>query len=720
MKPVSGCVVEEGASLCTCTEEVLGVRQEATRNHVLITVAHTALHTYDVSERRIVNSRALGVQQTLTYPIVQHPISKHLYAVEGGKTLRGWTADSQKLEEGVSVQCRLAVAALHVHRDLPGVFVLFNEGSAVVATEALDISNIQDRPLSLRGNKHPVVRYSTLTKTGKKEVCACAIVETREGPGLGYSLHVYTMDTQQHTETKSHMPLVVCRASYALDLADGLACATLDPTSFTLVTVGLSGTISAFGVPKPSGAADKGDTMPKLQPRVVRNVGLYNWERSSKQQMPWVTAYAFDGNYVAVLGEDTQGSYTLSIWDTIYGVVHTHRPIRKLEARAGSKGHGGTCQLLMTGGEGTDLVTVCGRTVDVLPVFCTPLTLASSLGLMQNTRGVLQSANANALTTAPGAGLLDPSTVENLNTVSKWNNAIAATNEEAQNVLAQLVDQSKTPTHEAFSATFYAFYGKDTQATGKKKKSAKADGQKEKARTLSLPFVAAVVQRCLDEKKFWAEDVLTTLLRTAQVSASSNPSLFEVLMTGNHLALLELSLLHVTDQSEGTFVSLLQYFMSPANQKALDAHVTATGGDGRGVDHFLGVALSSVAGDVFLQSALTQLTTAEIMTLLQYLNVWLAQYCKKGDINPSGAPHPTLAQVADWLAVLLDSAVGRLLLQGDAHGLLVDLKDTLQSHIALADKLLDLKGYLQCFKQKSRAVPKMSAIPAYSIEVIQF
>eukprot|EP00124_Ichthyophonus_hoferi_P002631 Ihof_evm11s187 gene=Ihof_evmTU11s187 len=685
MRHPSACVIEEPVKLCTCTNEVLGVKKQTAPDHITLTVARTVVHVYDVAERRIISSSSLTAQQTLTHPIIQND-NNRLYSVDNNKVLRSWAADAAKLEDGLEAKSRLVIGAVHTHSKLKGVLVLFGEGSAVVASETLEMPNRHDRPLAMKTSVPRTVVYSTLVKHTKNELVALGLYEGKEGDKYSHILQVYTIDV---TDTSAAHHEVVPAKSYILGTGESLVTASFDPITWTIVTIDQNGCMGVWDVPKPEKEEKAAEGLPA---RMERNLHVFKWERGAeKNKAPWIAAQTFSGNYVAILGEDLTNGYTLCIWDTIYGVLHAQRKVRAVDQLAGTKGYSGGCQLLQTASnEGTLFVTVCGRHVDVCPVFCSPLTLATALGRMRETGAALQASDAKMLTEAAGVGRMDPTEITNLTTVDEWNAAIGRANDEASKVLNELIDPNCTPTLDSFTKTFMAFYGK----VKKSKKEGITNG-----RILSLPFVSSVMARCLECKDFWPGEVVSTLLKTGRVSAVASRGLFEVLREGQHLAELELAIIFVKDVPEATFIQLLQFVLDPANQSLLDKYVdcesATSDGDKKteseGVNHFLSLALASMAGDVFLQACLIDLPSEHVVALLQYLLSLLMKYHRKGEPATEVEPtkkQPTLGQVTEWLQVLMDSQLSRLLLLPECHPVLRQIKECVSQHIAVCNKLL--------------------------------
>jgi hypothetical protein len=77
------------------------------------------------------------------------------------------------------------------------------------------------------------------------------------------------------------------------------------------------------------------------------------------------------------------------------------------------------------------------------------------------------------------------------------------------------------------------------------------------------------------------------------------------------------------------------------------------------------------------------------------------------------------AQVLEWIAMLLDAHLPKLLLNSELHPLVSELQANVMAEKRLCEKMLLLKGALGIFtssKEEAKQVPAFN-IPDYSIEI---
>ncbi|KAL6066891.1 hypothetical protein QOT17_009252 [Balamuthia mandrillaris] len=357
-------------------------------------------------------------------------------------------------------------------------------------------------------------------------------------------------------------------------------------------------------------------------------------------------------------------------------------------------------------------------------------------------------------------------------TDKEWERGVDSLNEEEEAVLRQLIDPTKTPSAESFQAIFTPFLeSKQTEAKYhalvvkyKSRKRAKKQFAKmehtlrdnpQVIACLSPLFVTKAVHRCL-ESGFW--EPLATLLHTQEVYTQSCPTLVPTLIEKDKLQLLRDLLLYCTDISDTELTRLATYFLSflehdsrketnkESNTKVqtflevlqridvADAGKCTVVG---GVNKFINMIVSKPKNDVFMLSCLRVLSIPHVMHLLSHLKSWVLYYCRTtSNTKASKKMHwviPPLANVVDWINLLIDSHLSSIILMEECHSLVREVKTVIEEELKVCEKLEDLQGYIQHLQssyERRRAQmegrankPKEERLylkqkPDYSIEVL--
>jgi hypothetical protein len=193
---------------------------------------------------------------------------------------------------------------------------------------------------------------------------------------------------------------------------------------------------------------------------------------------------------------------------------------------------------------------------------------------------------------------------------------------------------------------------------------------------------------------------------------------------------LEDVLIHVHDLPDHNLVKILQFIVSQADpvelthyvrEKEKREHTRYLLQDQSGQDHFLDLILSSPRNHVFLTRDLKVLSSSEIAFLMKYLNSWLVRLKERSEESlkrKAKSRLPKMAQILDWIAMMIDAHFTQLVVANHHHHVLIDIYEQVQEQLQRCDEVEELKGFLSLFERHNTTLPAKN-ISNYSIEVLQ-
>eukprot|EP01134_Creolimax_fragrantissima_P007106 CFRG7106T1 len=722
----SACVVDESYPLCHMPDAVVGSSQvEDNDDAALVTVQSTAIHVYTVGDQRCINSWSVDPSTVLTHYAIQHPKSKRIYVVENNRIVRSWDKSAQNLTDGTSQKFKNPVHAIIADGRLAGVVVLFTNGKAVQtdcdltsnrpfsdSPQGIDSKSIPHAADVYTHNNDTILRLGALFRT------------TRTNPSSNTPVHVwqtYTLDEITMNTTLSDQ--------FKLYLPSSVSSACLDTKSLTLSVVCVDGSLSIFDIASLDAAEVN-------MPRVSRTLTMFRFDGSVGTKPSESSAIAMTSSgpsLLAITGETPDHKYMMTVWETKYGTLQAQRELRDFDSNFNrqAKGHRNKYQISrLRSSNGTVFLSVCGRFVDVCIVYYTgSVSLVSAVGRMDEVNiATILSSNVATRETPSVSDLIDTnvytSTIPNDKTLTaEWEEGLMETATVNDDIWTMLASESSDVFKEA--AKMYL------ATLGKKGTSA-----------VSPKFVKEVCNRMLVFKTtenvddFFMEEILVDLVQRGSVSTCTYPNIIEAAQNYRSFSLLETCFIHMADIPEPMIVNTIQYLldMDVDDLKALDLYFDSllskkkrkAGHKGRGVSaglhHMLAAIVSTPMNDRFLQHALHGFSLKDVMALLEYEWRWLVLYGQHGStkLNDRFSPSriPTFKQVLNWIAVILDAEMARLVLFPDSRQLLVECKEAIAKEAMVCEQAQDLQGYISSFSTHC-VLPAVTQNPVYSIEQLE-
>lgn len=125
--------------------------------------------------------------------------------------------------------------------------------------------------------------------------------------------------------------------------------------------------------------------------------------------------------------------------------------------------------------------------------------------------------------------------------------------------------------------------------------------------------------------------------------------------------------------------------------------------------------LQTAYSDNFLLPHLKDLSSQHVVLFLQYLQFLYLKYSQDDSLQMHGCRSPSLAQVMDWVCLLLDAHFTVLVMTPEAKGLLLNLHSFVRSQVKLVSEL----GKIEFSLQELKKMKVKKDIGQYSIEVIE-
>uniref|UniRef100_A0AAQ6AE65 Nucleolar protein 11 n=1 Tax=Amphiprion ocellaris TaxID=80972 RepID=A0AAQ6AE65_AMPOC len=125
--------------------------------------------------------------------------------------------------------------------------------------------------------------------------------------------------------------------------------------------------------------------------------------------------------------------------------------------------------------------------------------------------------------------------------------------------------------------------------------------------------------------------------------------------------------------------------------------------------------LQTAYSDTFLLPHLKDLSSQHVVLFLQYLQFLYLKYSQDDSLQMHGCRSPSLAQVMDWVCLLLDAHFTVLVMTPEAKGLLLNLHSFVRSQVRLVSEL----GKIESSLQELKKMKVKKDVGQYSIEVIE-
>uniref|UniRef100_A0A8D3C434 Nucleolar protein 11 n=1 Tax=Scophthalmus maximus TaxID=52904 RepID=A0A8D3C434_SCOMX len=204
-------------------------------------------------------------------------------------------------------------------------------------------------------------------------------------------------------------------------------------------------------------------------------------------------------------------------------------------------------------------------------------------------------------------------------------------------------------------------------------------------------LVSILVSRSLSDPAFYTPSTLAQLVQTQCLCHSVCPDFVLLALERKDYFLCQLCLQFFPDIPEAVTCACLKAFIS--------------GGDNCPVGLHKAVLLCLIVLTSF----------SSIQLFLQYLQFLYLKYSQDAFPQTHGLRSPSLAQIMDWVCLVLDAHFTVLVMTPEAKGLLLNLHNYVKSQVRLVSELGKIESSLQALHQ----MKVKKDVGQYSIEVIE-
>jgi hypothetical protein len=675
----SSCVSIQPPFLFICQpEDIIGISPHLVETNVIVTLKSSAIHIYNLLDQKCVLSWRVGLSLSLTLPTVQHPVNGCFFCVANNNTLYVWDSSSTSIETNLFQTSEDSILGLHIHKDVSEPILILSNGkvSTLCTKYPSDVKASLSSPPPDIGNIELLLYSEVGYISTDGPLYLLAIYKTNIYFILLYELSkngLFIVYQQQLNTENSKLFSVSfdfeSKRLVWLDEKERLCVSHLilegqKETSFLLIS------------------------------KFKRNLSLYSGHVLDQKR--WrADLIAFNRSYVCISGTSTDNKNILSVFETDYGTLLQSDTFSSTENNVLNSNHLSkkrhseeklNCFLFKIRVVDCDyFIAVDGSNATIFPIVTRELLTADLLGNLNKTKQFLR----------------DP---ENM----------LAPFQSEQDAILQMLKLMEQRNEDEFMKAFSVY----TQKTSDSKNS-----------VYSYFFVCSFLRACVDQKEILLESAIKTVLESGFCSYQACPELLSFLLERKAIDLLELYFLHVSDIPESQIVDLLNFAVNQDNDAFLLEYFSQHWSVARKKlqppyekpgDVLLALAFSSARNDNFLLSALKKIPIESTLKLLRFAVCWIRRYASNEERVAkkltAALRAPSYLQVLDWLAVLLDSHLPRLVLFAETRQCLLEIAGVVTCELKILAGLLDLMGFLLQFESKIKLTTLK--VPLYSVEIL--
>uniref|UniRef100_A0A3P8VJZ8 Nucleolar protein 11 n=1 Tax=Cynoglossus semilaevis TaxID=244447 RepID=A0A3P8VJZ8_CYNSE len=689
---------------------IRGIEQERDDDHVVVTDSTRSVTLYKVSDQKPLGSWTVKQGQTLTCPAVYNFQSKEYVAISDKRVIRIWKEGDVLLDKTFKATVSSDIWRVQSAPEQEPV-VLFERG----AVRMLDLL-LSDPQQSIEEvlDQDELIRWNTVILAESRQF----VIFTTEQKGKHFlylqRLNPNTLQRYQLEREESGLAPLSCCASYR---EQNICLLYLYPNGHLYQSV-----VSTRGW----GTEDGRQVLP-LPRRLLLSLSV------GEGPLEAASALELDEAHVAVVGVPHPSAGTgkdfLCIWNTNFQTLQAAKEM-------GGKIYGQLWCFF------NKLFIPHGKTLSVIPFVCPKSSLASALGKLKQAKSEESKS---------------PASVPSWNSILHGEKVQPSRPQETKKTLGYF---SVTPFPSLQTAS-----AEDVQREVEGVLT-RSDAQNLQ-QSVSL-FVSALVSRSLEESSFYTPSTLARLVHTQCMSHSVCPELLLLALERKDYFLCQLCLQFFPDIPEAVTCACLKAFVSMPDTDAekvslepdsvsfmetlisgkhvgnyvqngfspspLDVeHTDALSGDGVAIQTktkeeetapseptcpvglhkavLLNEVLQTAYSDTFLLPHLKDLSSEQVILFLQYLQFLYLKFSQDAPTQMHGLRSPSLAQIVDWVCLLLDAHFTVLVMTQEAKGLMLNPL----AFVRLVSELGKIEGSLQ----EINKMKVKKEIGQYSIEVIE-
>ncbi|XP_008294759.1 nucleolar protein 11-like [Stegastes partitus] len=717
----------EGYTLCGLVPDqnlsssgIQGIEEERDSDHVVVTDSARSVTLYKVSDQKLLGSWTVKQGQTLTCSAVFNPQTKEYVAVSDNKVIRIWKEEDVLLDKAFKATVSSDIWMIHcVHGGEP--VVLFKRG-AVRLLDSLLAAPQQTIEEVLAQEEN--IRWSTNIVAERQQF----VIFTTEQKGDHFLyLQRLNPNTLQRYRLEREEP-GVSPLSFSTSYRDKhIHLLYLYPNGHVYQSV-----VSVQGL-----AAEEGAQALPLPRNLLLGLPV------GDGLLEAASAMVLDEAHVAVVGvphpSAGAGKDFLCIWNTNFQTLQAGKEMAgKIYGQLWSYSN--------------KVFIPHGKTLSVIPFECPKSSLASALGKLRQAK--TEESKAPAF-------------------VPSWNNILHG--EKAQP--SRTVETRKTRTTRKTQSTpsltidqvLELIKTAPIEEVQKEVEGLLARADLQDLQPSVGQLASTLVSRSLADPAFYAPSTLSQLVHTRYLCHSVCPDLVLLALEKKDYFLCQLCLQFFPDIPEAVTCACLKTFISMPDVDAekaslepdsvsfmetlisrergqvglqngfsstsceedgsndVSGHQTRTQAKKKAAPPelicpvglhkavLLNEVLLTAYSETFLLPHLKDLSSQHVVLFLQYLKFLYLKYSQDDSLHMPGCRSPSLAQVMDWVCLMLDAHFTVLVMTPEAKGLLLSLHNFVKSQVRLVSEL----GKIEVSLQELKKTKVKKDVGQYSIEVIE-
>ncbi|KAL9956851.1 hypothetical protein ACROYT_G038396 [Oculina patagonica] len=727
--------LREPFELCRVLQNgsLIGISRHLSEDHLLLTFSNRGVLAYNLQHQKLINSWSVEQRDEVTSAAVHNPVDKTFLMAVNKMEVFIWKETDSDLKSCQRIQSDKNIFSLRVWNSLQSdPLVIFEDGSSMFLADFLSTS--ENRKVKRRRTTKSSQDFSLVWSCvfhHQKQLYSATIKTHVHGKytlnitNYGSSGHVNpnnkTMEFELVPPAEDTEPLSCCIHEEGHHITSYWSNGDLCITELeTVLPLGKSENVSALSC----------RIIHRLQPMHTEG----NKDKGS------VALSAIDTDHVCLCGSsviDGKLKDVIMVWNIKYGTLQSWQTLDKITEKQGTvvshvRKNGACCACCIPGFICLGFrhcVAVCQFSIDTC-------SLASALGQLDSTAKFLRDESCKPEL------LVTPKLARPGEALQNWSDSIVKEDHEEKEALQKLTDPSKTPTLDKFSTELEKYMKLKLSKQGDKAKGSNPTPESIKAankpfegkfgkktEVLSQHFIASVLNRCVNEKKFWARKSVSELVKTKCVPSSCSKELLNFVVEKNDLELLKECYENIKGISEETVVHCVRHILRQDDAtlpKGSSNNVTKESQEdddfsrmplGKTTAKYLCSILSYPVNDIFLQTSLKKLSFEDAILLLKFL-MYLMHHGLKGFDDEVDCKTLKYPQVLDWAGLLLNAHYTQLVLVPEAHELLVSCHKLVAQQVRTYDKLRTLDSFLEHFK-KRKPLPKTEKVGLYDIEMLE-
>nr|XP_022314245.1 nucleolar protein 11-like [Crassostrea virginica] len=229
-----------------------------------------------------------------------------------------------------------------------------------------------------------------------------------------------------------------------------------------------------------------------------------------------------------------------------------------------------------------------------------------------------------------------------------------------------------------------------------------------------------IVQRCVKDEKLWSHNVLEQLLVHRLVPNRCIKEVAEGIVKNEDVPLLLQCLNLVNDIPEESLCMFTNFILGVEDSIAAEAvknsGISLMGKSDSPLSEAKGHIINKIVkkpyNDIFIIECLHRITFQNVLTLMEYLCYLIS------NLDSQVSSMPDLAQIVNFICVLVDAHYQQLVLSPDSQEVLINLHQTVETQREYFTEFLALDVLLSQMKRQF-AIPPPRAVGKYCIEVLR-